>query len=457
VNKQLRRAYREAKSQVARARGALLGGDGGEAQAAARPQVLLLDNAGDTSAWRSLRKALAPVRERLGDRLVEASGLSDVPVGQGPRCILCLGPASREFLKPGLSPMLQFLDSAPRDASELLVTNRDADLVLCLESGVAEELASQLPRKEIRDASVGLQEEVDRFLSAFGLGAELPTGPLRNFRRAGPRLVDVYMTTSRRPQFFERAFEALLAASAATPHRVRLNVFVDEMDDKTLRILTPHLSELGLLSTSTRLGLPFLYNMILDHQQKVDARSEDFADYLCYLQDDCLITDPGTYFDRMVQCYEEVLPVHQVGYVSGFYCPIHPGFEVVEHRDMELLLSDSVDGKNFMATPSLLRCVGALSWHFKDGERRGNPGPGRGSHFVLWQWLVSPQALVNQGRVSIVVAGLCVLMAQSAADSTWGNETSEQVQLQRRAEGRVYNTRGTLPPLMGQSPSGPSS
>jgi hypothetical protein len=448
-SKKLKRVYSEVKKRARRAFDAIRATD--EVSEEVRPRYLatLLDFSLGDQSLKALRSSLESEARRLGIPMRVTDTLLPRGPNERPQCIVCLGDAPSEFRKPALARMVQVLAQLPSDPSSRRITSRDTDLLLCLDATTFSKLSEEFPRKEVRKSlAATVVQEVGDFFRATGVVQGVDSKPIRAFRSKGPRLIDVYMTTSRRPEFFEKTFSSLLRASSSTHHKIRLNVFVDQMDARTWHILAPHLSEVSLLSTSLQLGLPFLYNMILDHQEKVDARTEEFADYLCYIQDDCLIANEGLYFDFMVSAYEELLPVREVGYVSGFYCSIHPGFEVVDYQQKKLLLSDSIDGKNFMAPPALLRSVGPLSWHFKDGERRGNPGPRRGSHFDLWQWKESPRALTKQGRVSVVVPGLCVHLAQSAEDSTWGNETSSTAQLKRRDEGRIYNTRGVIPPII---------
>lgn len=449
--KKLKRVYTEAKKRARLVREALCSSEAQPRSETSRCELLLLDFSRNDDSLKSLRAGIESEVRRLGITMRMTDQVLQPDPGDEPLCVVCLGQTPPDFNKPGLAQMVQILSHAPTDPWSQLVTSRDSNLLLCVDSRTFDELSERLPRKEVRNHAPGgdrIVEALGEYFRSIGLVAGVRPEPIRSFRRAGPRLIDVYMTTSQRPEFFEKTFLSLLRASQISHHRVRLNVFVDQMDEGTLLALKPHLSKVNLLSTSFQLGLPFLYNMILEHQAMVDARSEEFADYLCYIQDDCLIANAEIYFDFMVGAYEELMPVNEVGYVSGFYCSIHPGFEVVDYKRKKLLLSDSIDGKNFMAPPALLREVGPLSWHFNDGERRGNPGPRRGSHFDLWQWKESPRALMKQGRVSVVVPGLCVHLAQSAEESTWGNETSQEKQLKRREEGRIYNTRGIIPPVI---------
>ena len=391
---------------------------------------------------KAMRAAVAQSKKRLSDPSLRAP------------MIICLGPPRANFKKVPGSWLVQVLFTVPQKPAQLLACRTDADSILVFEEDTYQSALEQFPHQHITLLAAGeLAGHLLQQARALGY-APAPANPLRKVRAKGSRLLDVYMTTSRRPQFFQQTLHQLLAACEATHHRTRLNVFVDQLEPETLDVVQPHLDKVSLLTTSSQLGLPFLFNTLLSHQEKVEQRSEQRADYICYIQDDCFITNPAIYFEFLVRAYEEVLPADQVGYVSGYYCPIHPGFEALPFLGKQVVLSDSFDGKNFLSPPALLRRVGPLSWHFRDGLRRGNPGPTRGSHFDLWQWKESPQCLTKQQRVSLVVPDLCVHLAQEKSESTWGNETTRRFQQERMDEGRVYNTRGTIPQFAANDFSG---
>jgi len=261
-------------------------------------------------------------------------------------------------------------------------------------------------------------------------------------------LIDVYMTTYRRPDVFAASLRRLLEACAASPFDHRITVIADDIDEETLKTVAPHIGQINLLSSCQQLGMPFGYNLMLQHSDLVAGRTERACDYLCYFSDDCLIEFPGDFFDILVKTHREVLPAHQAGYVSGFYCPLHPGFETRRHRHYTVVLSDSVDGKNFMAPPATLRSVGTVTWRLADGQRRGNPGPGRrGSEVDIWQWRDSPTSLQRQGRVNLIVPGLCSHAATRPEQSTWNNVTTPEFIAERIRQGRYYRTRETEPRL----------
>ncbi|MCA8880405.1 MAG: hypothetical protein KDA73_10725 [Rhodobacteraceae bacterium] len=253
--------------------------------------------------------------------------------------------------------------------------------------------------------------------------------------------IDVYLTTSRRADLLEPTLEHLVAAIEASAFSHRLFLAVDSLDPDTDRVLqrfAEQIDEVGW--TRNQMGLPYHWNGILDRSRATIARSEIRPDFICYLQDDCLIQRPDSYFGEMVEAAEMVNP-GRLGFVSGYHSDVHKGFEEITHGGRTYLLSDSIDGKNFMARPKLLQSIGKLTWWFPDGQRRGNPGPVRGSHFDLWQWKESPNCLMRQNRVSVVIPGLCEHTAAEKEKSTWANDTTKEAIERRVAEGKVYVTR----------------
>jgi hypothetical protein len=251
-------------------------------------------------------------------------------------------------------------------------------------------------------------------------------------------LIDVYLTTSRRPQMLKQSLSALAASIKASPYQHKLTVLVDQGDVETEALLADwrDLIDQQLISRS-QMGLPYSWNMVLDTSMNATARLQQPADYLCYIQDDCCITDPVSYFKNMVDIAESVDP-SLLGIVSGFHTEVHPGFERTFHNGSEVIVSRSVDGKNLFARPKTLYRIGKLSWWFDDGEPRGNPGPLRGSHFDLWQWSESPNALSKQGRYCFIVPGLCHHIAQTPEESTWENDTTDENTHRRISRSQFY-------------------
>lgn len=259
--------------------------------------------------------------------------------------------------------------------------------------------------------------------------------------RKEPDLVDVMMTTSKRPWCLRESFKMLLESIHSSPYRHRLMLAVDTLDEETMGVIAAHASEIDhVVWTGSQHGLPYLWNSMLDLVKNITCRTEEKPDYVCYIQDDCLIRDPSRYFSTMVGIAREAMPGY-LGYVSGYFTEVHPGFADFEWNGECVVASDTVDGKNFMATPEVLASVGRLPWWFDDGSRRGNPGPHRGSHFDLWQWKESPNSLLNQNRTSLVLPDLCEHIAQTSEESTWKNDTTDSNVKQRIAENRIYVTR----------------
>lgn len=253
--------------------------------------------------------------------------------------------------------------------------------------------------------------------------------------------IDVMMSTSRRPEHFARSLEALVRAMERSPFAHRLFVSVDGIDPDTRDILEAHRDRIDqVLETGERMGLPYMWNGLNAMVRSTIARSERRPDHVCYIQDDCLIADPDSYFATMAAAADETAP-GTLGFVSGYHTEVHPGFAETTFRGQRLIFSDSVDGKNFMGRPRLLSSIGPLTWWFSDGMRRGNPGPVRGSHFDLWQWRESPNSLTKQRRVSLILPDLTRHTAMAEDESTWSNATTPEQVRQRIEEGRVYQSR----------------
>lgn len=219
-------------------------------------------------------------------------------------------------------------------------------------------------------------------------------------------------------------------------------VIVDNTDAATLEVLRPFLAQITLLSLKEQLGLPLAFNMLHEYSKALAIRSEVIPDFICYIQDDVLLGDVEHYFEIMVDTYREIELEEEKGFISGYYTPLHPGFEQRVHKGIPILLSDSFDGKNLMAPPEIFYSTGKLTYFFPDGAKRGNPGPVRGSQFDLWQWHKSPNSTAKQGRINIIIPNLCNTAAESALESTWNNPGDHASNVvQRIIEGRIYDTR----------------
>lgn len=256
-----------------------------------------------------------------------------------------------------------------------------------------------------------------------------------------PRLVDVVMTTSQRPWCLRQSLNALLQAIRSSPYEHRLYLLVDTLDLGTMAVINQYSSEIDqVLWTKDRHGLPYMWNTARDLVRNAINRTERRPSYVCYIQDDCLIVDPDKYFAKMVGIATDAMPGY-LGYVSGFYTEVHPGWADFDWKGEPVIASDSIDGKNFMGTPEVIESIGPLTWWFKDGMRRGNPGPVRGSHFDLWQWKESTNSLTEQKRISLILPRLCKHVAERAQDSTWNNDTTQEATRERIESARVYETR----------------
>jgi hypothetical protein len=255
------------------------------------------------------------------------------------------------------------------------------------------------------------------------------------------QLIDIYLTTFKRPTLLQLTLSSLFDAIRASPFNHRVIILADALDPETNGIIEQYRSQVFILSTPTPMGLPFMFNMIHDFHKNLIHRSERAPKLICYLQDDCIITYPQEFFKILSEVADHALPSKKLAFISGFYTPLHPGFSKRIFNNFTLVESDSIDGKNLVCTPELLESIGPISWYNKKGNRRGNPGP-IGSGFDLWQWRDAPNSTLAQKRINLIIPGLIDTIG--AKKSTWGNESDDlEVINQRLLSGKIYNTRGT--------------
>lgn len=260
--------------------------------------------------------------------------------------------------------------------------------------------------------------------------------------------IDVYMSTFNRFKFFKKSFKSIFKACKYSSYRHRIVVIVDRVEFKTLLFVMRFYRYIHIVTIPDQLGLPFVFNLILNYARLMEGRSEITPKYICYIQDDCIVQDVNNFFSVLDAVYNETSKKNKVAYISGFYTPIHPGFDKIKANNLTVVLSDSLDGKHIMAPPYVFQSVGELSPTLPNGRRRGNPGPKYGSHFDLWQWKESPNSTMKQKMINVCIPGLVTTIACSANDSTWNNASDNSEYIKERIKvGKIYNTREEYPIL----------
>ncbi|WP_416463618.1 hypothetical protein [Sphingomonas sp. VDB2] len=386
--------------------------------------------------------------------VLNGNPMSDVTTAENSYRIHCEEVGSKEFAplySASGSQILDFLQSVDRNdlsAKKDAVHEMYGDLIgrqaaledMIMSAVLMSGYRSKPIRQKVENCHLPLPNDANWEPRAGARVKNLLISGSGKFRKPA-RLVDVIMTTSNRPWFFRDTLARVLHAIRASPYEHRLSISVDGLDAGTLAILNQHVSEIDqVLWTKDQRGLPFSWNSSRDLLRNTICRTEKRPDFVCYIQDDCYIREPDKYFEVAIGLAEASFPGY-LGFVSGFYTEVHPGFAEFEWNGNRVIASDSVDGKNFIATPEVLEGIGALTWHFGDGMKRGNPGPVRGSHFDLWQWKESPNSLTWQSRVTLVLPDLCGHIAAKASHSTWSNDTTDAATQDRIAQNRVYQTR----------------
>lgn len=281
------------------------------------------------------------------------------------------------------------------------------------------------------------------------IGVSLKKITMKVVRKGAKRMnkVAVYITTKNRVHCLKKAIGSLFSTvdSSTKASEVDVFVFSDESDGETLEYLLSMQNKLSFYSSKDKMGLPFMFNMILDHNINYMARMNKKYDFFLYLQDDTLLSQDVNYLDFMIGAYQKLSEQKNIGIMTGFYTPLHPGFKQESFEGRELLITDSIDGKNFFTRTEEIHRIGKVPWLFEDGLKKGNPGPVRGSHFDLWLWKESPSSTSSRGKVNLCFPGLVLIQTDDSVMSTWNNKGDESREILKRVKnGRVHSIKKPL-------------
>lgn len=252
------------------------------------------------------------------------------------------------------------------------------------------------------------------------------------------KTIYLFITTKQRPQELASCLESLKSQVMGAGHyEFKCFLLADEIEQATYEVYKDHLDWVSLISLTGTNGLPLLYNMMLDILVTYKARHEQRIDYVCYFQDDVVISASDRYFDIAVNALDN--SGEDVDFFTGFYTPLHPGFDKKLIGKDEFILSDSIDGKNFFCAYDTLTRIGYLPDRFDNGLKRGNPGPVKGSGFDLYLWKDALNSSSNVKKVNLCKKDLVKTIG--AKNSTWGNKGDLFINKFKRIVKRKVHTK----------------
>ena len=265
-------------------------------------------------------------------------------------------------------------------------------------------------------------------------------------------VIDISITTYHRLNLFFQVFDSILEAIENSSCLFRILVVMDSYEKEEILSTVEKYNDVPNVSyifLDNHLGLPFFDNLLLEYEECLSTRVGRYPNYLCYFQDDCLIKYPSHYFDEMLKVYsfkEELEEFERIGFVSGFYSYIHPGYKKVVKEGKTYVFSDTITGLNIFGPYNLWKSIGKMPDIFLQGNykdrKRGNPGPKLGSEFDIWKWKKSPKSTINRDIVHVIVPGLCENIGIGKENSTWKNDDGKEEYIQKRIErGQIYRTR----------------
>jgi len=257
------------------------------------------------------------------------------------------------------------------------------------------------------------------------------------FKFKNVRNIYLVMSTYKRFEFFKKTFEQLFSLIRRSNDNFYIDIYIDP-DDKTKKLYFDYLSNLNVSMTYNhqKLGLPLLMNMIKTKIKNLELKSHVSFDYVCYFQDD-LIINKECLFDNFINIYENHINQNKVLFLTGFGNEIHPGFAHTKINKEKVILSRSIDGKNFFTSKKKFLQINNQPYYDNKLRKYGNPGPARGSSFDLWLWRDSAY---SKNFFNIILPEYLNVFESSKKpdNSTWNNSEEEEVIDYRKKIKAIY-------------------
>ena len=250
---------------------------------------------------------------------------------------------------------------------------------------------------------------------------------------------NIYLVISsyKRFEFFKKTFDQLYTLIKKSNDNFYIDIYIDP-DDKTKKLYLDYLSNFNVSITYNQqtLGLSFLMNVIKNKIDNLELKFNQSFDYVCYFQDD-LIINKDSLFDDFINFYENHINQNKVLFLTGFGNEIHPGFFHTEINDEKVILSRSIDGKNFFTSKKKFLQINNQSYYDNKLRKHGNPGPARGSNFDLWLWRDNPY---SKNFFNVILPNYIDVIEESKniKMSTWYNDETELNIQKRKSQNNIY-------------------
>jgi glycosyltransferase involved in cell wall biosynthesis len=223
--------------------------------------------------------------------------------------------------------------------------------------------------------------------------------------------VDVFVTTHKREEMFERSIRSLLEST--NRELFRLTVVVDGNEQ-----LGDWQKEVDyILWNKTNIGIAPSVTHALYHINNLNEYFDDKqSSFVCYCQDD-VIYQKG-WLEKLIKIYTIFSRKYAIGFLSGHNAPEHETKEKIKFGKDELLLKPWIRATNMFAKREYFMSMLPVPRIDPETRReRGRPNDGLGSGIDWWFIRNHPNSVCRSGKINIVCPGLIKHIGYNK--STW--------------------------------------
>ena len=244
-------------------------------------------------------------------------------------------------------------------------------------------------------------------------------------------MIDILITTYNRKEFLIKTIESVFEKTKNMDFRLFIidDCSKDGTQDYLLNL--EHEKLVCVRLSKMRNGIVPSFNILWNEVRFYDRFFEQ-KEYLCYLQDDCVILRDGWLW-ILLSAYEKLKEKCDIGFFSAYDAPEHPVRQKVKLDGEEILLKDSQTATNLIATKSFWKSIndydGEVPKKNPDGSERGFPNNGKGSQIDLyWTGCKSGSQFIPRAAASgcsfiqkkkIMVIPMIEHLGRSHKESTW--------------------------------------
>ena len=244
----------------------------------------------------------------------------------------------------------------------------------------------------------------------------------------GQLIADIFITTKGRPELLRQTLSHLKQNTDRSQYRLTV---VDDGSGWSTHDVTAWNEDIDhLLYHRENLGLGPSINQALAHIDALDRYYPDPPPFVCYLQDDVLVSKD--WLPKMTKFFLMFEKRYNLGFASGIECVEHA---VKKDLGNGMILKDWVRAANMFGRREYWMSMYPIPRIDPEtGRVRAKPNDGRGSGVDWWFVRTHENSVCRTGRTNLVFPGMMVHAGYDK--STWLNRELPESEADKRVVAR---------------------